>query len=106
MVAARAQRLGQTLLHMVADHTLAHRAAYVKRHRGGNVDGGLVLQHDAPDLRAVAVRKHDMVSLFNDIRNVSGGFFNHFELRFRRCRAVALLQSVAAQGDDKFFHEN
>ena len=91
-------------LHVVADHALAHRAANIKRHGGGNADRVLVLQNNAADLRAVAVRKNDLIAFFNDVRNIGGCFFNDLQLRFRCCRAVSLLQRVAAQSDDQLFH--
>ncbi|MPM94307.1 hypothetical protein SDC9_141453 [bioreactor metagenome] len=90
---------------MVANHTLAHCAANVKRHSGGNADRVLVLQNNAADLRAVAVRKDNLISFFDDVRNIDGSFFNNLELRFGGCWAVAFLQRVSAQSDDQFFHE-
>ena len=53
-----------------------------------------------------AVREHDLVSALDDVRYVLGRLFHDRELRLRGRRALALLQCVAAQSDDQFFHDS
>jgi hypothetical protein len=56
------QLVSESLLQQVADHPLGLRAQYIQR-VGSHIGVGLGLQREQSNLRTVAVRDHDPVSL-------------------------------------------
>ena len=96
-----AQRVAKALLYLVADVALGHRAAAVEGDRGELV--GLfgrryfLLEHEASDLRAVAVDDGHFVAAAADVGEVLAGFLDDLELFLRGRRRAGLHQRVAAE---------
>ena len=82
---------------MVAYHTLAHRAANVKRHGRGDAAGSFVLNDYSAYLRTVAVGHDYLIALFHNVGYVLAGLFHYLKLRLSRCRLSGFLQCVTAK---------
>ena len=97
--------LAQTLSHVIADIALAHGAANIKRHSrcsfGITV---LVLQHDTADLRAIAVSECDVISLLQDVSDITCCLLDNFQLCLSCCGLALLSECVSTKCDYDSFH--
>ena len=100
--AAVFQHVRQRLGNHISQTPLRLRAADIQRIFRHELFGNIILQHNAADLRAVAVGKDDLIARFEQIGNTLAARTDILLLLRNRAALVFLCNRVAADGNDNF----